>query len=412
VDNFKTRAAEREAQLVLLIARWIVHDRRLPDIERILAGEPVDWEHFQALLTAHELHPFAYACFKYQADLLPAGKADLLQRSYYYNVARLACFQSAFLEIIDMCGARGVCVLPLKGTAFLVDNLYGGKTGLRPMVDIDILVKNEDLPETERLLGGSGYRKELGGFKEDYWRRQNYHIGFAKPLAGPQLPLMVEVHWLLDYPRRISVLPRLWDRAVKCGFEGRDAALMSPEDMLFCLALHVRRYGTVLSMKSACDFACLLKKYKGLDWDYILKEARNGQMRASVYFRLVQARIFFNIEIPAALAKGLGLPAYKMRAIEKFILKNTFSLPADSDKTFFLKNHFLVYDDFREPVGMIINMPQEQFAKFYGLAPYGRKALVLYRFRFLYFPFFLGVLLVKYILHCFAKIPGVCRISE
>jgi len=385
----------QEARLVLLIAQWIVNDHRLPEIEKILAQEPVNWEYFNALLAHHELSSFAHTCLKDYSSLLPGGEVDLLKKTHYFNLARLAGLEKEFLEIADIFRGQGVDLLPLKGSAFFIDNMYGGKAGLRPMADIDILVKKEKFSQAKKLVETLGYQKELCGFKEDYWRKRNYHIAFAKNKSGKRFSTLVEMHWLLDYPGKILLLPSLWDRIRKLQVGDREVALLSPEDTLFCLALHLRRFGNVLSLKSACDFACLLTKYKDLDWDYILKEAKTGQMCASLYFRLIQANIFFDIQVPNLILNGLSLVNYKRRLIEGFILKDTFLGQDMTGSNIFLKNHFLVYDNFWEPVSMIINMPQEQFAKFYRLTPYSIRTLLLYRLRFLYFPYYLIVLILK-----------------
>ena len=376
------------------IAQWIVYDCRYPEIEKILAQESVNWEYFNALLAHHELSSFAHTCLKNYSSLLPSEEVDLLKKYHYLILLRLANLEKEFLKIVDIFQDQGVDLLPLKGAAFLVDNMYGDKTGLRSMVDIDILIKKEKFSQAEKLVETLGYQQELGGFNEDYWRRKNYHIAFVKNKSGKMF-FNLEMHWLLDYPRKILLMPSLWDRIRKLPVGNREIALLSPEDTIFCLVLHLRRFGNVLSLKSACDFACLLTRYKDLDWDYILKEAEKGQIYASLYFRLIQANIFFDIQAPNLILNGLSLVNYKRRLIEGFILKNTFLGLDKTVRSVFLKNHFLVYDNFWEPVSMIINMPQEQFAKFYRLAPYSIRTLLLYRLRFLYFPYYLFVLILK-----------------
>lgn len=384
----------QEARLVLLIAQWIVNDRRLPEIEKILAQASVDWEYFNALLARHELSSFAHTCFKNYSPLLPSDEINLLKKSHYFVLAHIADLEKEFLEIADVFRNRGVDLLPLKGSAFLVDNMYGDKTGLRPMADIDILVKKEKYSQAEKLVETLGYQKEFCGLKEDYWRRKSYHIIFVKNKNGKTFSTL-EIHWSLDYSRKIVLLPFLWDRVRKLQVGDKEFALLSPEDTLFCLALHLRRFGNVLSLKSACDFARLLTKYKDLNWDYILKEAKKGQMCASLYFRLIQANIFFDIQIPNLILNGLNLVNYKRRLIKGFILKDTFLVLDKTVGSIFLKNYFLVYDNFLEPVSMIINMPQEQFAKFYRLTPYSIRTLLWHRLRFLYFPYYLFALILK-----------------
>ena len=385
--------------MVLLIARWIVDDSGLPEIKEILAGGAVNWGYFNALLMDHEVYSFAYACLKDFSSLLPGNEVDLLKRTYYFNLARISCFQDEIFRIIDVYRERGVDILPLKGSAFLVDNMYGGKAGSRPMVDIDILVREDNLCRAGELLENIGYHKDLGGLKEDYWRRRNYHIVYERSNCNNKSFTLVEMHWLLDYPRKTPLLPRLWDRIITSRVENREISLLSPEDMLFCLVLHLRRFGKVLSLKSACDCALLLAKHKDLDWDYILRETRNGHMRASLYFRLVQAGMFFDIHAPDAVLKGLCLGRYKKRLIEQFILRNTFSALSKTGDSVFLKNHFLAYDGFGEPAGMILHMPLEQFGKFYRLAPYRVGTVLLYRMRFFFYPFYLFALILRAVIN-------------
>ena len=356
----------------------------------------LNWDHFNLLLAQHELSSFAYACLKNYSALLPVPEIDLLRKNHYFILARLADLEKEFLMLADIFQGQKVDLLPLKGAAFLIDQIYGDKFGLRPMVDMDILVKKENLFQAEKLIVALGYRKQLCGFKEDYWRRKSYHIIFTKEKNG-KICFHLEMHWLLDYPRKRLLLPLLWDRIRKLQVGDKQIALLSVEDTLFCLALHLRRFGNVLSLKSACDFACLLTKYKDLDWDYILQEANQGEMRTSLYFRLIQASVFFDIQVPNLILNNLSPAIYKQRVIKNFIANDTFLDLDKMAKSLFLKNHFVVYDNFWEPADMIINMPVEQFAKFYRLAPYSPGTYFLYCLRFLYFPLHLLMQILKVI---------------
>jgi len=307
-----------------------------------------------------------------------------LKKNYYFVLARQAALQNEFLQIHQLFCQANLELLPLKGAAFLAENLYGPRAGLRSMTDVDILIKQENLSQAEELLGKLGYQKQLWGLNENYWLKKHYHLIFEKPY-GKKNFFTLEVHWMLDYPGKTPLLPEIWSRIRPLEFQGQEIRLLSPEDTIFSLVLNLRPFGNVLALKSACDFACLLNKYKDLDWRYILKEAKSGQMRAGLYFRFMQASLFFDARIPDPVCADLGLGGYKKRLIENFIKKNTFLGQGREDKGIFLKHHFLVYDDFRQPLSRVINIPQEQFAKFYGLEPYAVATSILYRLRFLHF---------------------------
>jgi hypothetical protein len=140
----------------------------------------------------------------------------------------------------------------------------------------------------------------------------------------------------------------------------------------------------MLLLKNACDVALLLRRHKdALDWDYLLREAREARMRTVFYFVLLQAEILFNIKMPSS-ALAMVVSGYKRRLIRNFILKDTFGCGLDLNGPH-LKAHFLLYDNLREPVISILNAPQEQFAKFYRLSPYTFETSILYHLRWFYF---------------------------
>ncbi|MDD5128876.1 MAG: nucleotidyltransferase family protein [Candidatus Omnitrophica bacterium] len=387
----------RETKLISLIAQWVISDRRPPEIKEILTQGSIDWGYFNQLLTYHEFYSFAYICLGDYPSLIPASETDLLKKAHYYILVQLADLEHEFLKVSDIFREQQIDFLPLKGMAFLIDNMYGNKAGLRPMADIDILIKKECFLRAEKLIEALDYRKELFGLKEDYWRKRNYHIAFTRNNNSKRLPVLIEVHWLLDYPGERLLLPDLWEKVKKIQYGDKEFTVLADEDMLFCLALHLRRFGKILSLKSACDFACILVKNKDLDWDYILREAERGQMCASLYYRLIQANILFGIQVPGTILSALNQPGFKRNLIERFVLRNTFSTSGDKDKSVFLKNHLLVYDNLWKPVSMIMNIPQEQFSKFYHLNPYGIRTLLLYQLRFLCYLFHLFVLVLSVI---------------
>jgi len=374
-----------EPELVLELCRWLVYGSRDSHLKDSISQKELDWPFFIRLLADHELLSLAYHCFKEYLPLIPPVQGKIIKQSSYLALGRLADFQYEFLRIHDCCIQNRLELVPLKGAAFMVERLFGERTGLRPMSDLDILVRKDDLPRAEKILESLGYRKQFWGLKEDYWMNRHYHLVFEKPAGGNKF-FTLELHWLLSYPQAKPLLPLLWKRLRTVDFEGRRINLLSIEDSLFCLALNLRPIGNTLALKSACDFACLLERGRNLDWDYLLREAKIGQMRAVLYFRFIQARLFLGSVFPENFSGSLALPQYRKKAIERFIVKNTFVLSGQEDRERFLRAHFLVYDNLFKPVSMIVNIAQEQFAKFYGLKPYAISTLIFHKLRFLFIP--------------------------
>ncbi|MBL7132205.1 MAG: nucleotidyltransferase family protein [Candidatus Omnitrophica bacterium] len=386
MENVCIKEISSEAKLVLIIARWIVYNGELSGVKDLLIQECLEWKKFKEMLTYHELFSFVYPCLKKYLYFLPNEAGETLEKSYYYCVAHLSYLWEEFKHIVDAFEGRNIELVPIKGTAFLLDNIYADKSYLRPMCDIDLLIRKKSLPLVKETLKGLGYKKAFGGFKEAYWEDKNYHLSFTRE-KKKGLAYIVEAHWDLDYRRKRPILPDLWNRIRRTKVENREINLLSPEDTLFTIVLNQRHFGKMLCLKNACDVAMLLNKYNNeLDWDYILKEAERGRMRTTLYFLLIQTKLLFNTQIPSHALSNLKIPQYKKYLIQKFITKNIFVSELNNRmKNLYLRSHFLMYDDFWEPVRYILNIPQEQFAKFYELEPYSKRTNLLYRIRCLYF---------------------------
>ncbi|MFH1245546.1 MAG: nucleotidyltransferase family protein, partial [Candidatus Omnitrophota bacterium] len=220
--------------------------------------------------------------------------------------------------------------------------------------------------------------------KEEYWRQKQCHLSFNR--EAHRKSLLVELHWALDFKRdNQKILPLLWKR-VRANPRGeRSIKLLSPEDTLFSLALHNRRLGKMFCLKYVCDMGLLLNKYKNeLDWDYILQESRRGKMRAAMFFALSQLKLL-DFPLPRAILRDLNVPAWQGKLVRYFMERQVFFPKEDFKKTY-LTCHFLLYDNIWEPVKYILNIPREQFAKYYGLAPYTVKTAFFYYLRWLYIP--------------------------
>ena len=264
------------------------------------------------------------------------------------------------------------------------------ESNLRCMTDIDILVRQEDFNQAQDSLLEMGYQKELNQLREDYWRQKQCHIAFNKGT------FLVEVHWGLDFKRgKDVILPHIWERIKELEIGEHTINVLSAEDAFFAFALHLRRFGNILSLKQVLDVARITQESPDFNWDYVLEESYKGRMCATVYFILTQARLFTNINMPQGILEKLGLPWWHRALIAKFITQYTFEMRASLKKNY-LKAHLLLYDSIKDSVRYLINIPYEQFCKFYDLKPYTAKSNLFYQGRLVYVP-------TKKILQCLLR---------
>ncbi len=369
-----------ETKLIKAVCRSIVYNNSYKEIKSLIENNAIHWKLLRDLLAYHEVSPFFYRALKDYEKKLPPEISRYLDSSYYYAISDNMDKSSEYQALYSAFEGNGIEMLPIKGIA-LLDDIYSGLF-IRPMIDIDILVKKDDITRASEIFHCVGYRKELGGLKESYWLESQCHLAFFKDRS------LVEMHWGLDFERHgRQILPEIWRKARDVETDRGAIRLLSPEDTFFSLALHKRRFGKILSIKNVLDAGLLLNKYKdGFDWSYVLKKATEYGLRSSVFFMLSQIDFLFDTKI--TLATGLGVPFWKKWLINRSIEHDTF-LPSirSLTKEIYLKNHFLLYDTIFEPIQYIIDIPKEQFAKFYNIEAYDKKTTFLYRSRFVYIPF-------------------------
>ncbi|MGR0482114.1 MAG: nucleotidyltransferase family protein [Candidatus Electronema sp. V4] len=132
----------------------------------------------------------------------------------------------AAAEIISTCAAEGIA---LAGAVY-------SEPGLRPMRDIDLLLRHEDAARTEELLLALGWQQETGhDIPPDY-----YHLPpLVKTMDG--LPVTVELHRNLlplhaRYPR--WPLEKSWHSSRPVAIGGAACRTLSWEDTLRSVYLH------------------------------------------------------------------------------------------------------------------------------------------------------------------------------
>ncbi len=340
----------------------------------------MDWEKLLSIIKYHELAPFLYVLLKDTKDAISTKIFNLIKSYHYSYLSIYMKLEEELSIILRKAKKNNILIVPIKG--FSLVNQYYKNFGFRPLTDIDLLVREESFDEGVRLLESLGYNKYLFDRTERYWRTYQCHLGLNKQKEN--INVIAELHFALDFRRyKTDIMPGVWNRLRKSAIDTEPCMVLSPEDTLFCLALHQRRFGKVFNLKYICDVGMLLKK-DTLDWNYIINTAYNEKIRASLYFLLAQARFVLDININQYL-DALKIPYLQRNFISKLIAKFTYSPPAKSELPYaYTLCHFALYDDMAYPFKYILNIPQEQFAKFYSLPLYSRQTSGKYRLRFLY----------------------------
>lgn len=374
-----------EMDIFRSVLNKIISGKDCGDVTTLISNGSLDWPRLKTMLKYHEIAPFAYITLKQYLHLLPDEIREFLYAEYKSALISGLTKEREYRTIYDAFKRKNIELVPIKGTSLSFD-LYK-KYPVRPMCDIDVLIREEDYEKSSELLKDMGYRKELDGLKEDYWRSKQCHVTFLNQNKDSSRARL-ELHFRLDLKRNNRDIADLaWKRTRSFNIGASEIQLLSPEDTLFSLALHQRRYGKTFCLKYVLDAALIIKRHEdALDWDYVLKTCKSERLSSCLYFLFLQVDLLVGAGGFIEKMEALSVGRYKKGLMRRFISNNMDSLMLDKKiKDNYLKSHFLLYDSFIEPVRYIMYIPLEQFSKYYSFSPYSSRTKALYRARFFYF---------------------------
>ncbi len=136
---------------------------------------------------------------------------------------------------------------------------------LRPSSDLDLLVLKSDLVRAKKLLDEEGFGPAPGLLPDRYFERNHLHLTYLQP--NNDLP--VELHWALDHPYTLALVdyPALLEEKREVSFEGIPIPVLSPEDRVLTLSLHLVKHCPFLpELLEEKDFFHLLLRGRWLLW--------------------------------------------------------------------------------------------------------------------------------------------------
>jgi hypothetical protein len=218
----------------------------------------------------------------YLSDLrIPSPALALLEASYRATLAGNLRRLRAADEVLDLLLQEGIEPILLKG-ALLVETLYLDP-GVRPMRDVDLLVRPAEFPVAARILRRLGYECPTTPGREASEPRY-FQTAFQRE------PDKVELHRALCEPDRYPAqVEALWSRSTPLQWRGRRVLALAEPDHLAYLALHAALHGFLLPLTCLVDVATILRGHPALA-EGAAKRAREWRAGTAVHRALVLAR--------------------------------------------------------------------------------------------------------------------------
>jgi hypothetical protein len=242
---------------------------------------------------------------------------------------------------LHLCTPAQIPVVILKGAA-LATTLYPS-IGLRPMGDLDLLVPPDRLAEAVACLQALGYVEPAPDMVPGLNQVVGHHVGLD---GGEAIPLHVELHWTLaagEHARHAPSMPWFWQqteplsmgagglgsggarepRSTGAGEQRRGAEAnsplhpstsaplltLTPTAHLLYLAAHLMlQHGSArASLLWFCDLDLLVRRQADrLDWDELLRRAREFHWTAALHAALRGAQDRFGTPLPQGFLDALA----------------------------------------------------------------------------------------------------------
>ena len=281
-----------------------ISGRKIPEV-RLKKFSPADWEDLVDWALRFRVGGLFYREIKspdFPAELIPVNVSNRIREAYrYYATRNTSLFYDA-LKVIHALTENQLPVIALKGLS-LAKNIYHD-IALRPMNDIDLLVKEEDLIRTGRLLLTLGYKQEFPAWESTL--KFHHHL---QPFTNKRGSI-IELHWNItapDNPIKIDI-DGLWKRSRLINVDHVEVLALSQEDLFLHLCVHACLHlQSGFDLIPLCDIAGLIKTSADkIDWQTVIDRATRWGCQKCVYLMLLLVRELLEVAPPKLLAISIA----------------------------------------------------------------------------------------------------------
>jgi hypothetical protein len=268
----------REEGFILALLRTLLSARGEEQTQAAIGAAGIDWERLVSVANAHGVVPLVHHALAGLSDAgIPADGRGLVRDAADRSVRRSLRLTASLLQILEELARAGVEAVPWKGPV-LAQALWSD-VGLRQYVDLDLLVRREDVERAGEALVTGGFRRRAD-IPEGQQGNYVEHFGELEFVRASDR-LTVELHWTIVPSYYASAMDPhgLWDRLETIELAGRTLPTLAAEDLLVGLAIHGFKHKFERS-EWVMDIVRLLEIRPVLDWAAIRERTRkHGSQR-------------------------------------------------------------------------------------------------------------------------------------
>ncbi|MCH8146402.1 MAG: nucleotidyltransferase family protein [Planctomycetes bacterium] len=242
---------------------------------------------------------------------LPEQMVERLRRAATAVAATNLHLQKELARILTAFHRAGIPVMLLKGAA-LGPTIYG-RPDLRPMGDVDLLVRPEHVTDALALLCADGARRGFELIRADFFPKYHYEVEFFT--GGPR-PARLDLHARPFRPLRIArTMPddALWTHALRISINDVPAWMPCHELMFVHLAAHAAFHGCT-RLIWLYDLKRVVRTVgEEMDWKMMTDACRQWRLSHAVHDALSKAQDLLGSFLPNEVLETLASHATNWR---------------------------------------------------------------------------------------------------
>lgn len=283
-----------EAALVLCCATTAMTPARTAQASE-LAGRVRNWDRVVEIAKGHTVLPLVHRYLNLEGQAaVPADGMSKLRTQWQFIALYNRQLTAELVRLMGLLKASEIASVTFKGPVLAA--MAYGSIELRQFSDLDVLVRQADLPRVAEILTAEGYlsphtRRE--GLATGYFQ-ENEDAFFAAGGMGA-----VDVHWKIT-PRSFRFAPdeeAFWRHARAVDLEFGAVMAIAPEDLVLYLCVHAAKHGWV-ALGSICDVAETIRGRPEIELMAILDEATTLGSRRMFLTGVYLARELVGAPVP------------------------------------------------------------------------------------------------------------------
>ncbi|MBU1871466.1 MAG: nucleotidyltransferase family protein [Candidatus Omnitrophica bacterium] len=317
----------KEDRIVFACSRINVNAKLCQEIKENLNSD-LNWDYLLKTAEDDGVISLLYRILKdFGNGLVPDRVGDILKRNYLETTARNFFILSELSKALKAFADNEIPVIVLKGASFL-ENIYQD-IGLRPIGDVDILIKKERLPQIDSSLKEQGYSSPHRW--ADYIDKPD--TKYLNSISYVKGPIHLHIHWHIINTSIATYLnineikmDRFWQEARPASIAGVESLAMASHHLLIHLSEHsfTHAYDRLILLCDISEIINYCNSNGGLNWELFLEDTLLFNLNIPAFYSLYFASKLINAQVPAAVLNKLQPEhsGYPERLVKKWVLEN------------------------------------------------------------------------------------------